>query len=406
MGTAVLTPWARLPVPNYQTEYLPDPMEPLTYKAVYANLGRELANEAFDDDIGKMTAAEYMVHQDLANLKVRWTDRYREDFKRFLDNMHPIIAVFRSHRLHTISPYERVWVFIVEVFWVLLIALAISFAGHCGEGRCETVGTAGVGAGHLCVFPFTHGNVTYHSCTAELYHSQWCSTKTDRMGHHIEGHWGHCWCQHGSSAEECHRFDPNRHVACVGSECGAENQRRAHAILCCFAHRTGVEWFLRNIHIGDWSLGGALYSGLMNLLFSLCSFQLMSCSCMQIETSALTRRTSNMVGHIVYAFITLIILLPQPFLIYVSVNRGEFHVVLGNFFGGKLIGAVLNVFWQALVFHILWHMQRPPTDEKDKSYYEAFTHGSFHVTAADYESFLQDRLKGVDTLPVTQFVNL
>jgi len=66
----------------------------------------------------------------------------------------------------------------------------------CEAANCVTTGSAGVGPGHPCVFPFTYGGVAYDACTTSNHGgTAWCSTRTDSSGTHIYGQWGDCVCQ-------------------------------------------------------------------------------------------------------------------------------------------------------------------------------------------------------------------
>merc|ERR1712228_720454 len=74
---------------------------------------------------------------------------------------------------------------------------------HCGGGsnpggsnqdeNCKTIGSAGVGAGHPCVFPFTYRGTTYNTCTKDGHDDLWCATQT-LSGDYVVGMWGDCSC--------------------------------------------------------------------------------------------------------------------------------------------------------------------------------------------------------------------
>jgi hypothetical protein len=74
---------------------------------------------------------------------------------------------------------------------------------HCGggsnrgeifqDGNCKTIGSAGVGAGHPCVFPFTYQSTTYDTCTKDGHDELWCATQT-LAGNYVVGMWGDCSC--------------------------------------------------------------------------------------------------------------------------------------------------------------------------------------------------------------------
>jgi len=59
--------------------------------------------------------------------------------------------------------------------------------------NCKTIGTAGVGAGTPCVFPFTYAQKTYNTCTRDGHSELWCATET-QDGNYVKGMWGDCSC--------------------------------------------------------------------------------------------------------------------------------------------------------------------------------------------------------------------
>lgn len=372
----------------------PDPMEPQTYKAVCEFMGRNAADEFpsghFDSEFSQFTPEELMVRQDLAKNKARWSDDYNGDRRRFLNQMHPIFALFYSHRLHTVSRQERLVVYVAQLFWVLLVALTWSFAGQCGEGLCSTVGGAGVGAGHPCVFPFTHKGKTYESCTTNWpgaplgKQTAWCSTKTRDNGEHIPGEWGNCWCQRGDESEECWKLSR-----------GTIGHRQIHAVLCCLAHHTGVAWFSKTFHIWDFDLGGSVYAALLNTIFALGSFQLMICGCVQRST-AFVRRFGELAGHTVFGVFSLLIMLPQPYLILYAYETHRLGIVLWVFLTGKIVSYTALTGVQYVAFHFIWGVQaedkvEEDSDEKSRGCGDFLS--KFHVTASQYEAFLLSRRK-------------
>jgi hypothetical protein len=58
---------------------------------------------------------------------------------------------------------------------------------------CTTDGSAGVGAGHKCVFPFKYKDRTFRHCTSFDHDTFWCATRVDNGGNY-EGRWGRCGC--------------------------------------------------------------------------------------------------------------------------------------------------------------------------------------------------------------------
>jgi len=57
---------------------------------------------------------------------------------------------------------------------------------------CNTVGKEGVGEGAHCVFPFRYRGVLYDSCTTTNNDFAWCSTQISSRGEHVKDQWGKC----------------------------------------------------------------------------------------------------------------------------------------------------------------------------------------------------------------------
>mmetsp|Transcript_19380 Transcript_19380/g.35232 ORF Transcript_19380/g.35232 Transcript_19380/m.35232 type:complete len:388 (-) Transcript_19380:58-1221(-) len=95
----------------------------------------------------------------------------------------------------------------------------------CMQEGCTTTGSAGVGAGHACIFPFIYEGITHHSCGG----SGWCATETDEIGRFIGGKWGRCSsrcfqpiCEQttqvgclGDAVDDCKPFK----ASCVNGSC-------------------------------------------------------------------------------------------------------------------------------------------------------------------------------------------
>ena len=56
---------------------------------------------------------------------------------------------------------------------------------------CKTTG--GPYPNKRCVFPFNYNGKVYRGCTdVDNQGTFWCSTKVDKDGNHVDGHWGNC----------------------------------------------------------------------------------------------------------------------------------------------------------------------------------------------------------------------
>merc|ERR1711972_931850 len=66
--------------------------------------------------------------------------------------------------------------------------------GDCPTAiECSTWGSAGVGAGKDCVFPFKYQGRRYDECATDgSPTAAWCSTEVDQNGNAVEGKWGNC----------------------------------------------------------------------------------------------------------------------------------------------------------------------------------------------------------------------
>lgn len=386
-------------------------MQPETYKAVCEFLGRDMVSEfpprQFEGAHVEFSPEELMVRQDLAKNKLRWSDDYYRDRRYFLNNMHPILALFHAHRLHVVSRKERAAVYIVQIFFVLLVSLTFPFASRCGSGNCETVGSAGVGEGHPCVFPFTYQGETYNSCTTENYFKRsdltitgahqgrlWCSVKTGNNGQHVDGEWGHCWCQQGNAHDQCWN-----NLLSSAEVYKAKGHRYVHGVLCCAAHYTGVDWFAQTFQMGGLDLGGTLYASVLNTLFMLGSFQLMICGCVQ-KQSAAVRQCGEQTGHVIYGILTILILLPQPYLIMYAWKHGLLASTMCVFLSSKISSYMAITALQLIAFHFLWGLLEPDSleetddgikksDKPSRECMPALT--DYHVKSSEYEAFCRHR---------------
>lgn len=371
-----------------EEEHAPDPMEPETYKAVCTFLGRNMVEEfppgQFEGEFVEFSPEELMVRQDLAKNKFRWSDDFLGDRGRFLNQMHPILACFSAHRLSVISRQERIVVYVVQIFWVLLVSLTWAFAGQCGEGLCSTVGSAGVGAGHPCVFPFTHKGETHQKCTTKGHTAAWCSTKTLENGEHVLGEWGNCWCKRGDALPDCWKVS---------------NVWQIRSVLCCMAHHTGAGWFAKTFTISHYDFGGTVYASLLNIFFAVGSFQLMICGCVQ-KASAVVRRGGEQAGHAIYALFTVLIVLPQPYLIIYAYEHSLLGVTMWVFLTSKIGSYGALTLLQLVGFYFIWDIQAEHAEDSGSGE-EVEKHSrscmpdlsKFHVTSSQYEAFLLSRKK-------------
>merc|ERR1712203_1319610 len=53
--------------------------------------------------------------------------------------------------------------------------------------------------GQACVFPFQYDGLSYSSCTAIDSDQLWCATEVDADGDYIDGQWGNCNSNCGTS---------------------------------------------------------------------------------------------------------------------------------------------------------------------------------------------------------------
>jgi hypothetical protein len=381
----------------------PDPMEPATYKAVCEYFGRNMADEfppgQFDGE--EFTPQELMVRQDFAKMKVRWSDDYEADRTRYLNQTHPFLSILNSHRLHMISRRERLVVYVVQIFMALLVALVFSFASRCGEGKCYTVGHSGVGPGKACVFPFTYKGKTYNECTTNYaigHATSWCSVETDKDGNHIDGRYGKCWCP---STQGIHEHCWAR-MGATAADAGTLwtdldlTYKKVHAVHCCIAHHTGVGWFVQKFGIG---LGGTLYAAAFNTAFVIGSFQLMICGCVQ-RKSPQVRQAGEKVGIVLYTLITIMILLPQPYLMHYAIQHELLLHTFFTFLAGKIASFYSLWVLQSVAFYFIWYFEQhepleddgeslsPKRSQKDsRECVPDMT--SFHVTHVEYEAYLR-----------------
>jgi len=109
------------------------------------------------------SSAQIMLRRDMAANKVLWYGDYFADLWCFSRNVNPILALFYSHPLHTVSRGERIFITILQVVFVLMISAAIPRATSCIAG--------GVGCAAWRLFPTEE---TAFCCTVEQVGLTWC----------------------------------------------------------------------------------------------------------------------------------------------------------------------------------------------------------------------------------------
>jgi len=86
------------------------------------------------------SGAELKIRQDLASLKVLWHNDWRKDLWFFQMQMHPVLALFKSHPLHIIHKAERAYIYLLLTLLALVLATAKTLTGHCydyGIDSCD-----------------------------------------------------------------------------------------------------------------------------------------------------------------------------------------------------------------------------------------------------------------------------
>jgi len=71
-----------------------------------------------------------------------------------------------------------------------------------GSSECVTIG--GPQSGEKCTFPFIYKDTEYFKCTKDddPEGRLWCSTRKDRMGLHVNEHWGYCSKECGDKSDD------------------------------------------------------------------------------------------------------------------------------------------------------------------------------------------------------------
>ena len=57
----------------------------------------------------------------------------------------------------------------------------------------------GPDANKACVFPFQYDGTSYNNCTTKDHDQLWCATEVDADGDYIDGQWGNCNSNCGTS---------------------------------------------------------------------------------------------------------------------------------------------------------------------------------------------------------------
>jgi len=80
------------------------------------------------------SSAQMMLRRDMAANKVLWYGDYSKDLWCFSRNINPVLALFYSHPLHTVTRGERIFITILQVVFILMISAAIPRTRLCIAG--------------------------------------------------------------------------------------------------------------------------------------------------------------------------------------------------------------------------------------------------------------------------------
>eukprot|EP00928_Gymnodinium_smaydae_P000528 TRINITY_DN10200_c0_g2_i1.p1 TRINITY_DN10200_c0_g2~~TRINITY_DN10200_c0_g2_i1.p1 ORF type:complete len:233 (-),score=30.93 TRINITY_DN10200_c0_g2_i1:79-777(-) len=177
---------------------------------------------------------------------------------------------------------------------------------------------------------------------------------------------------------------------------------------CCYARIVGVLWFHEHMRcLGD-ATASLLWAFVANTLFSVVSFQLMMCGCVQMSGHG-CRRIGNLCGHIVFIMMTVIILWRSRFLWLYFTSLGLFCRAVWLFLSLKLCSWLGASVFQFFLFCVLFGIQSPKASDDPLKWLEPPLRGEdtrpclakqlnprFNVTPAEYMEYVARRRKGWD----------
>lgn len=238
--------------------------------------------------------AKLKLKQDLAAGKVRWYGCWKRDLWYFLRNTHPVVSVCYSHPLHPVTRKQRWFAYLLQMIFVLAIAIALAEARQCFE----------------CNIGF---------CTRKNYN-------------------------------RC--FLANEHI---GQLDVAEDLLEEYPIItknfCCVCEALGILGFFR---LFGKTLGGMLYAIVSNCLFTVFLFQMIMCSKAQL-LDARRREIRSIIGKLIVIGIACWLFTLLPLLFFWISFKHMASTLLCNFVAGKLGSwtfvtcinvTAFNVFWQ------------------------------------------------------------
>jgi hypothetical protein len=246
--------------------------------------------------------AEIKLRQDFSANKVRWYGHWRKDLWCFLRNTNPVVSICYSHPLHPVSRCKRLIGYLLQMLFVLDIAMALTEGRKCfdcGIRNCETS---------------------------------------------IENN--ECYLQNVSMP--------------VGRAEVLQQYPLITRNFCCTCESLGI---LGTFQIFGKLWGGPVYATITNCLFTVFVFQMLMCNAV-MHKDVRHREIGTIVGKLIVGAVLVSLLALAPLLFFwISVKHMGMEL-LYNFILGKLGSWAFVTLVNITAFSIFWRQQAPGRKRK------------------------------------------
>jgi len=330
-----------------------DPVSPETYRQILEYEGltaSELVPAGCGSPDGPLTPDERLIRLDLSHPvpKAAWSGHFWTDWWCMNRNIIPYICLCFTSPYHPYDARERCAVFVVQILFCVLVSQWAALAEACLE--CE-------------------GAVT-------------CSDEYDPMV--ILG---------------IHKQTSTRNFtkACNFSASWEQMLLSDH---CCTVSVTAAGWCFQNLSFGNFSFGGVIFTGSLNMLFAFVSNEIMKCGCVQSKPWR-ARKKWELAGHACFVFIAIAFIIQIPPMLYFLWKSHEMITALFNFIAGQVVAFFSMLAVGTVLFMVLWALQMPHAPDSSLACFN-YPEGStdtrntfakllnprFHVAVVDYEACL------------------
>lgn len=356
----------------------PQPMDAGTYEEILNWMGRDTQRPMNETEFSE---PELLLRLDMARNKAVWVGNFREDLWYFMINMNPILATCYSHPLHPITRRERLLVYFFSLVFMWMVSVWASLGDLCT--KCD--GIDGAPKGDVCL------QCNNYLTAMTEFDRHFACTKVDKTC------WRYIIDQTGFAelSDETDTYWGNHNTA--GEYCCQAFKFKALYVLDAFR-----EFGPLQIDIGPF-----VYCFLMNCAFSIISFQLMMCGCVQ-SRSTRCRHIGEAIGYICFASMAASVVFLSRTAVLDVIRHKQVLKTVWNVCCAKLASWLGASIFNFAVFCVLFKIQRPKADNDSLKWLDPPKHVDeadkrnaiakalnprFNVQASDYIRYAQTKLR-------------